>query len=143
MTADATCVGHTLTLGSWRRSLDLAARTACGRLLGEHQTRKGGRGTNVIISREKENLSTRVMKVSEPCQVCSGTDDPCHRPACVMIGGTFLQACAREQEAYFAVGELTEEPRSPQDDERLVGLLDRMRSWMRRRRIRASSAVAA
>jgi len=98
----------------------------------------------VIISREKENRSIRVTEAPEPCQVRSGTDDPCHRPATVRIGGVpFCEHCAREQEAYFAVGELTEKPRSPQDDERLVGLLDRMRSSIGRRGIRASSADAA
>jgi hypothetical protein len=98
----------------------------------------------VIISREKENLSTKVTEAPKPCQVRSGTDNPCRRPASVRIGGvSFCEPCAHEQEAYFAVGELTEEPRSPHDDERLVGLLDRMRGSIRRRRIRVSSADAA
>jgi hypothetical protein len=98
----------------------------------------------VIISREKENLSTKVTEAPEPCQVRSGTDNPCRRLASVRIGGvSFCEPCAREQEAYFTVGELTEEPRNPHDDERLVGLLDRMRGSIRRRRIRASSADAA
>ena len=98
----------------------------------------------MIISREKENLSTKVTEAPEPCQVRSGTDNPCRRLASVGLGGvSFCEPCARQQEAYFAVGELTEEPRSPHDDERLVGLLDRMRGSIRRRRIRASSADAA
>lgn len=98
----------------------------------------------MIISREKENLSTKVREAPEPCQVRSGTDNPCRRPASVRIGGvSFCEPCAREQEAYFAIGELTEESRSPHDNERLVGLLDRMRGSIRRRRIRASSADAA
>ena len=98
----------------------------------------------MIISREKENLSTKVTKAPEPCQVRSGTDHPCHRPASVRIGGVhFCETCACEQEAYFAVGELTEKPRSPHDDERLIGLLGRMRGSIRCRRIRASSADAA
>ena len=98
----------------------------------------------MIIGRGKEYLSTKAAEAPEPCQVRSGTDDPCRRPATVRIGGvSFCGPCAREQEAYFAVGELTEEPRSPHDDERLVGLLGRMRSSIQRRRIRASSADAA
>ncbi len=98
----------------------------------------------MIINREKENLSTKVTEAPEPCQVRSGTNDPCHRPAAAKIGGVpFCESCAREQEAYFAVGELTEEPRSPHDDERLVGLLERMRGSIRRRGIRASGAEAA
>ncbi len=43
------------------------------------------------------------------CQVRSGTDHPCPRPAVVKICGVpFCERCAREQEAYFAVGELTQ-----------------------------------
>ncbi len=98
----------------------------------------------MIINWEKENLSTTITEAPEPCQVRSGTDDPCHRPASVRIGGVpFCETCGREQEAYFAVGELTEQPRSLHDDERLVGLLDWMRGSIRRHRIRASSADAA
>ena len=98
----------------------------------------------MIISREKENLSTKVTEAPEPCQVRSGTDNPCRRPASVRIGGvSFCEPCARQQEAYFAVGELTEEPRSPHDDERLIRQLDRMRGSIRRRRIRASSVGVA
>jgi hypothetical protein len=66
-------------------------------------------------------------KQKEQCTVRSGTDNPCLRPAMVKVRGIpFCKPCAREQEAYFAIGELTEEPRSLQDDEQLVGLLGRM-----------------
>jgi hypothetical protein len=66
------------------------------------------------------------------CQVRSGTDRPCQRPAVVKIRGIpFCEPCAHEQEAYFTIGELTEEPRRLRDDERLVGMLD----WMRRTRL--------
>jgi hypothetical protein len=42
-----------------------------------------------------------------PCQVRSKTDRPCLRPAVVEIWGMpFCERCAREQEAYFAIGEL-------------------------------------
>lgn len=42
------------------------------------------------------------------CQVRSGTDIPCGRPASVtVLGVLFCERCAREQEAYFAIGELT------------------------------------
>lgn len=44
------------------------------------------------------------------CQVGSETDRPCPRPATVrVLGVPFCERCAREQEAYFAVGELTQE----------------------------------
>ena len=66
-------------------------------------------------------------KQKEQCTVRSGTDNPCLRPAMVKVRGIpFCEPCAREQEAYFAIGELTEALRSLQDDERLVGLLGRM-----------------
>lgn len=46
------------------------------------------------------------------CQVRSQTDLPCGRPATVTVLGVLLcDRCAREQEAYFAVGELTRVPR--------------------------------
>jgi hypothetical protein len=68
-----------------------------------------------------------------PCQVRSGTDNPCGRPASVKIRGVpFCEPCAREQEAYFTIGELTEG--SPRFSERaLLGTPDQMQ-WMRRRR---------
>jgi hypothetical protein len=82
----------------------------------------------VVIRRAKEKLSTEVTKAPRSCLVRSGTDDPCRRPSAVKIEGVpFCEPCAREQEAYFAVGELTEDPRSPHDDERLAGLLGKMR----------------
>ena len=43
------------------------------------------------------------------CRVRSGTDNPCLRPAVAKVGGVaFCEPCAREQEAYFAIGEFTE-----------------------------------
>jgi hypothetical protein len=82
----------------------------------------------VVISQAKEKRSTEVTKAPRSCLVRSGTDDPCRRPSAVKIGDVpFCEPCAREQEAYFAVGELTEDPRSPHDDERLAGLLGKMR----------------
>lgn len=42
------------------------------------------------------------------CQVRSKTKDPCLEWAVVEIRGIpFCEACAREQAAYFAIGELT------------------------------------
>ncbi len=82
----------------------------------------------MIINWEKENLSTTITEAPEPCQVRSGTDDPCHRLASVRIGGVpFCEPCARQQEAYFSIGEFTDDPRSSRDNEQLVGLLDKMR----------------
>lgn len=65
------------------------------------------------------------------CQVRSGTDHPCPRPAVVRVRGVpFCKRCAREQEAYFAIGELTEATERFRD-EPLVELLDRMRRTAR------------
>ncbi len=76
----------------------------------------------------REDLLSKATKEQGSCRVRSGTDDPCPRPAAVRIGGVpFCAGCARDQEAYFAIGKLTEEPRSFHDDERLVVLLGRMR----------------
>ena len=59
----------------------------------------------------------------------SRTESPCPRSAEVeILGVAFCGPCAREQEAYFAIGELTQ-----QDEARdlrsgpLVGALERMR----------------
>ncbi len=47
--------------------------------------------------------------VTGRCGVRSGTDNSCLRLAALDIGGVpFCESCAREQEAYFAVGELTQ-----------------------------------
>ncbi len=44
------------------------------------------------------------------CQVGSETDWPCPRQAVIEIRGvSFCERCAREQEAYFAIGELSQE----------------------------------
>ncbi len=72
----------------------------------------------------------------ERCQVRSGTNSPCWRPAAVEIGGVpFCEPCAREQEAYFTIGELTDYPRGLGGDGPLVGVLDQ--AW----RIKRSRAT--
>jgi hypothetical protein len=48
-----------------------------------------------------------------PCQVRSRTQSPCLDQAVVeILGIPFCEACAREQEVYFAIGELTQGRRS-------------------------------
>ena len=70
---------------------------------------------------------TTAKKELGPCQVRSETDNPCARPAVVEIRGIpFCERCACEQEACFAIGELTEGPQYLRD-ELLVEALDRMR----------------
>ena len=57
--------------------------------------------------REKEGPLAEVVTTLGTCQVRSGTDDPCLEPAAVeILGVPFCERCAREQEAYFAIGEL-------------------------------------
>jgi predicted Fe-S protein YdhL (DUF1289 family) len=71
-----------------------------------------------------------------PCQVRSRTQSPCLHLAVVEIRGIpFCEACAREQEAYFAIGEITQEetrdlrgePLSKSLGETLGEMLDGMR----------------
>jgi hypothetical protein len=46
-----------------------------------------------------------------PCQVGSKTEHPCPHQAVMEIWGIpFCERCAREQEAYFAIGKLTMGP---------------------------------
>ncbi len=62
-----------------------------------------------------------------PCQVRSKTESPCPNLSVVEIRGiAFCETCAREQEAYFAIGELTQQTQSLRN-KRLVELLERMR----------------
>ena len=65
-----------------------------------------------------------------PCQVRSKTESPCPRSAEVEIRGVaFCGPCAREQEAYFAIGELTDDEEEARDlrSGPLVEALERMR----------------
>jgi len=62
-----------------------------------------------------------------PCQVRSRTDRPCPHQAVVEIWGLpFCKPCAREQEAYFAIGDLMKEAQGLRN-EPLVEALDRLR----------------
>jgi hypothetical protein len=50
------------------------------------------------------------VKTPVLCEVRSKTESPCHRRAAVEVRGVaFCGPCAREQEAYFAIGEITQE----------------------------------
>ena len=53
-------------------------------------------------------LKTEATKKLGQCQVGSETDRPCPRQAVIEIRGVpFCEQCAREQEAYFALGEMS------------------------------------
>ena len=64
----------------------------------------------------KKGISWTGATVPAPCQVRSKTESPCPNLAILEIRGVpFCGPCAREQEAYFAIGELVarEEARAP------------------------------
>ncbi len=76
------------------------------------------------------------------CQVQSKTESPCPRRAVMEIRGVaFCGPCAREQEAYFAIGELTQDETQGLRSKPLAEALERIpRSADRGRRARASPA---
>jgi hypothetical protein len=79
----------------------------------------------------------------EQCKVRSGTDNPCLRLAVVKVSGVpFCEPCAREQEVYFTIGELTEVPDGLREKP-LVELLTRMRRTTWRRGVHADEPNAA
>src|ERR671910_1938331 len=83
--------------------------------------------------RNEDLLIKTTSEQEEQCKVRSGTNIPCLRPAVVKVRGIpFCEPCAREQEAYFAIGELTEAPEGLREKP-LVELLNRMRRTTRRR----------
>jgi hypothetical protein len=66
----------------------------------------GKRALSVMV---KEACSSKATTRLGLCQVRSETERPCLRLAVVTIGGIpFCEPCAREQEAYFKIGELTQ-----------------------------------
>jgi hypothetical protein len=80
-----------------------------------------------VGSEEEKVLLTQVTTKPGPCQVRSKTESPClHRAVAEIRGIPFCEACAREQEAYFAIGELTQGPQLPRS-EPLGEMLEGMR----------------
>ena len=82
---------------------------------------------------------TEVTKLG-PCQVRLNTESPCPRSAEVeILGVAFCGPCARKQEAYFAIGELTHE-----DGRGLRGkALTEALKMMRRKRAGVKESMAA
>jgi hypothetical protein len=61
------------------------------------------------------------------CQVRSKTEHPCpHQAVMVYWGIPFCEACAREQEAYFAIGKLTMEAQELVSDPELARRIARL-----------------
>ena len=75
-----------------------------------------------------------------PCQVRSKTTSPCLRSADVeILGVAFCGPCAREQESYFAIGELTHEEERDLRNKPLAEVLERKR----RERTGGTDGIAA
>ena len=66
--------------------------------------------------------------IPAPCQVRSKTESPCpHRAVVEIRGVAFCGACAREQEAYFAIGELVQQEMQGPGSKSLTEALKRVR----------------
>ena len=85
-------------------------------------------GFNVVPFHRKGALLIGA-RMLVPCQVRSRTESPCpHRAVVEIRGVAFCGACAREQEAYFAIGELVaQEKRQGFRSKLLAEALKRMR----------------
>jgi hypothetical protein len=71
---------------------------------------------------------TKVTTKSGSCQVGINAEDPCPRRAEVeILGVTFCGPCARKQQAYFAIGELTHEEARDLHSKTLAEVLERKR----------------
>ena len=69
-----------------------------------------------------------MMTKPGPCQVRIYTESPCPRSAEVeILGVAFCGPCARQQEAYFAIGELTHEEGRDLRSKPLAEVLERKR----------------
>jgi hypothetical protein len=76
----------------------------------------------------------------DPCQVRSKTESPCLRSAEVeILGVAFCGPCAREQEVYFDIGELTYEEARDLRSKPLAEVLERKR----RERVGSKEGIAA
>jgi hypothetical protein len=73
-------------------------------------------------------------KLAVSCEIRSKTENPCRRRAVVeMRGVAFCEPCAREQEAYFAIGELTQDETQGSGSKLLVEAPKRLRRESRNR----------
>ena len=72
--------------------------------------------------RRREVLLTPATTKPGPCQMRSKTESPClHRAVVELQGMPLCEACAREQEAYFAIGELATEAQEVASERELAG----------------------
>ena len=93
----------------------------------------------------KERLVAGAKTESRAWQLRSRTNRPCLRLTAVKIRGIrFCEPCAREQEGYFVIGELTDDSRRPSPGkESLAKILERMRRVRRGSYPTARSAPGA
>jgi hypothetical protein len=99
------------------------------------ETTEGGK--YVRPRRGEEVLLIGATTELGPCQVRSKTERSCPHQAVLEIWGIpFCESCAREQEAYFAIGDLTMQPQglaSDREFRRRVAELPRRRETHGRR----------
>jgi hypothetical protein len=90
-------------------------------------------------ARSRKVLLNEAARTPGPCQVRSKTENPClHRAVVEIRGVPFCEACARKQEAYFAIGELTQETQGLRS-----GALGEALGRMRRARTGGREGIAA
>jgi len=109
----------------FERALEAICSTEAGQQLrelanGEHRHEKAQDWQVSVLSEREEGrrmhlnasdaLSLFARTKLGPCQVRSKTEHPCPHQAVMKIWGIpFCEACAREQEAYFAIGKVHDE----------------------------------
>ena len=82
----------------------------------------------------------REAKLAVSCEIRSRTESSCHHRAVLEIGGVaFCEPCAREQEAYFAIGELTQGETQGSGSKLLIEAL----KLLRRERAGGTEGIAA
>ena len=87
------------------------------------QAREATEAREYVRARRGEEVPwIRATTKLGPCQVRSNTERPCPHQAVLEIWGVpFCEPCAREQEAYFAIGKLTMQPQGLASDLELAG----------------------
>jgi predicted Fe-S protein YdhL (DUF1289 family) len=94
--------------------------------------RKSNNSNENVLSIHRKGVFLIGATMLVPCQVRSKTESPCPHRAVVEIRGVdFCGSCAREQEAYFAIGELTKDERHGLRSKPLAGALERVRQEQR------------
>ena len=102
--------------------------------------RKSNCSSDNVLSFHRKEVFLTEAKMPLLCQIRSKTESPCPRRAIVeMRGVAFCGPCAREQEAYFAIGEVTQDETQGLLRKPLAEALERMR----RERAGGTGGIAA